>query len=66
MGKYTFSYELPLPCNDLYDTIIHLKLDSAFEAGESEVNFIKAIRVSINTEGCRLYELLQTKKHLRI
>ena len=66
MGKYTFSSELPPPCKALYDTIRHLKLDSAFEAGESDVSFIKAIRFSINTEGCRLHELLQTKKYLRI
>ena len=30
MGKYTFSSELRLPCKALYDTIRHLKLDSAF------------------------------------
>ena len=66
MGKYTFLSELPLPCKALYDTIRHLKLNLAFEAGESDVSFIKAICFSISTEGCKLYELLQTKKYLRI
>ena len=65
-GKYTLSSSLPHPCKSLYDTVRNMKLDPAMEAGESDVSVIDAIRFSINTKGCRLHELLQTKNYLRI